>query len=258
MSRPALFVDRDGTVNREVGYLSRPEDLELIPGAGPALARACAHGLVPVVVTNQSGVARGLFDEATLERIHARLRSLLAREGVTLGGIYVCPHHPEGLVPAYRRTCRCRKPGTALVERAAEELDLDLSASYVVGDHFKDVRMGVNAGMPAVLVLTGHGRPQWDRADAEERRLAAHVAPDLEAAVGWILEHRRGRAAERGGPVMEISKELLDILACPKCKGPLVPLEDPEGLACRPCGLRYPIRDRIPILLIEEAEPLET
>jgi len=189
MSQGAIFLDRDGTINEEVGYLGDPDRLALIPGAGRAIGRLNERGIPVVVVTNQSGIARGYFDEATVEAIHERLRKELGRQGARLDGIYVCPHHPEGKVPAYRRTCRCRKPGTALVEQAAAELDLDLSTSFMIGDHLKDMEMALSAGMTAVMVRTGYGKEQWGQAGDDLRRRVTHVAEDLARAVAWILRN---------------------------------------------------------------------
>jgi len=194
MQRAAVFLDRDGTLNEEVGYLSRPEDLVLIPGAGEAVRRINQAGMAAVVVSNQSGVARGYFDEAALSLIHERLREELREYGAALDGIFYCPHHPEGEVEEYRIECACRKPWTGLLDQAVFELNIDLSASYMVGDHIKDIQMAARAGIRSVMVLTGHGQEEWDKAGEADRVFATKVAPDLAAAVDWILADREHKA----------------------------------------------------------------
>ena len=187
MSKSAVFLDRYGTINEEVGYLDDPDRLVLLPGAAQAIRRINEKKIPVVVITNQSGIARGYFDETTVEAIHERLREKLKHEGAHLDGIYLCPHHPEGKVPEFTRVCRCRKPGTALVEQAAVDLGIDLKASFMVGDHVKDMELAINAGITAVMLLTGHGREQWEKADEDLRVQVAHVADDLAGAVEWIL-----------------------------------------------------------------------
>lgn len=190
MKRAAVFLDRDGTLNEEIGYLSRADDLLLIRGAGEAVRRINQAGMAAVVVTNQSGVARGYFEERALLSIHKRLRQELEKEGAYLDGIYICPHHPQGDVDGYRRVCQCRKPGIGMVREAERDLSLELSLSYMIGDHLNDVRMAVNAGMRSVLILTGHGSEEWERVDDAERSMPTHVAGDITEAVDWILSNR--------------------------------------------------------------------
>lgn len=158
--RRAVFLDKDGTLVEDVPYNVDPALIRLLPGAGEALRALQAAEFALVVVTNQSGVARGLFPESALGGVEARLRELLAREGVTLAGFLACPHHPDGSVPEYARECGCRKPGPGLLRRAAEELNLDLSASWMVGDILNDVEAGQRAGCRTVLLDTG-GETEW-------------------------------------------------------------------------------------------------
>ncbi len=196
MKRAAVFLDRDGTINEEVGYLREPGALILIDGSSEAVRRINEAGFSAVLVTNQSGIARGYFTEAMLEVIHARLCAALAEVGACLDGIYVCPHHLEGSVAAYTRKCDCRKPQTALVKQAARDLNIELSDSYMVGDHFKDIELARNSGMRSVLVLTGHGQEEWDRADAVMRSWPDYVAANLSGAVDWILANRNRSARQ--------------------------------------------------------------
>lgn len=155
--RPAVFLDRDGTLIEERGYLDRLDLIEPFPWTSGALRRLRDAGYALVLVTNQAGVARGYFDEGFVQEAHRHLAVLLAADGVVLDGYYYCPHHPEGTVAAYRRTCRCRKPGPGMVEQAASELCLDVARSFVVGDKWLDVELAANAGARGILVRTGYG-----------------------------------------------------------------------------------------------------
>ena len=196
--RPAVFVDRDGTLNREVDYLRRVADLRLVPGTAAAVRRLTGAGFAVVVVTNQSGIARGLIAPATLTDIHATLQRRLGRAGAHLAGIYVCPHHPDVGAPPFRRRCRCRKPRPGLVDRAVREQDLDLARSYCVGDSTVDLRLAAAIGTPAVLVLTGHGKRT---AKTLAPTAVAHVAANFRAAAEWIIDDARNAAAhERRRP----------------------------------------------------------
>lgn len=155
--RPAVFLDRDGTLIDERNYLDRLDQIEPLPGAAAALARLRDAGFALVVVTNQAGVARGYVDEPFVRAAHDRLAALFARDGLVLDGYYYCPHHPEGSVAAYRRACRCRKPSPGMIEEAARDLDLDVARSFVIGDKWLDVELATNAGARGILVRTGYG-----------------------------------------------------------------------------------------------------
>lgn len=185
---PAAFVDRDGTIIQDPGYLSDPEGIRFVPGAVEALGMLQRAGLRLILVTNQAGVARGLFTEADVRKVNERLRALLAEAGVHLDGMYYCPHHPEYGSGEYRRDCDARKPGPGMVYQALRDLDLDLARSVVIGDHVSDVSLPASfPGMRGILVLTGHGRGQWEKIQAGALACPAHVAEDLGAAVDWIL-----------------------------------------------------------------------
>jgi D-glycero-D-manno-heptose 1,7-bisphosphate phosphatase len=178
----AVFLDRDGTINREVDYLSDPDDLELLPGAAAALRRLQEAGYLLCVVTNQSGVARGLFDEDRLLEIHRRLEELLGAEGVRLDWIRYCPHHPTEGRSGYRAQCSCRKPRPGMLLEAAAALQIDLDRSWCVGDSMRDVRAGELVGAMGLLVRTGKGEEQAGRA-----RRQVEVVDDLAAAADRIL-----------------------------------------------------------------------
>ncbi len=234
----AVFLDRDGTIIQERGYLSDPAALELIPGAGRAICLINRLGLAAVVVSNQSGVARGYFPAATVEEIDRRMRTLLEQEGALLEGIYFCPHLPDA-------GCACRKPETGMLQQAAEDLQIDLPSSYLAGDKAADIEAIRRVGGKGILVLTGYGKEEQGRGRPD------FVAQDLLEAVYWILVQEGVKRRN----VMAIKKELLDILACPKCKGDLVLTKKGDGLICKSCKLVYPIKDDIPVMLIDEALP---
>jgi D-glycero-D-manno-heptose 1,7-bisphosphate phosphatase len=148
--RRFVVLDRDGTIIEERGYLSEPEQVALLPGVGAALRELQQTGFGLVVITNQSGVGRGIFDQAQLEHVHQRLGKLLKREGVHLDGLYVCPHKPDD-------DCTCRKPKLGLLRKAAEELGFNLANCIVIGDKPCDIEMGYASGAPTFLVRTGYG-----------------------------------------------------------------------------------------------------
>lgn len=193
MKRAAVFFDRDGTliVERE-GYLTDPDQVELIEGAATAVADVNAHGRAAVLVTNQSAVARGLLTLEGLAEIHERLETLLSEQGARLDAIYFCPHGPDS-----NPLCLCRKPAPGMLTRAAKELDLNLSASFLVGDDGRDIAAARAAGVSPILVLTGKGRqyintPAADKPSRESEG-PAHVASNVAAAVDWILKQGKQR-----------------------------------------------------------------
>jgi D-glycero-D-manno-heptose 1,7-bisphosphate phosphatase len=191
---PAVFLDRDGTLVEEVPYLHDPERVVLLAGAG-ALAGLAAAGYALVVVTNQSGVARGRYDEAAVGAVHRRLAELLAGVGVRLDAVLYCPHHPEGTVPGYARACRCRKPGPGMLEVASTRLGLDLAASFLIGNHPTDVGAAVAAGVTPLFVTTG-------RAAGLPPPPGVASFPGLEAATAAVLAGEGsapGRAVGTGG-----------------------------------------------------------
>jgi D-glycero-D-manno-heptose 1,7-bisphosphate phosphatase len=178
---PALFLDRDGVLIDEVQYLSRPDQVRLVPGAAAAVGRAARNGWKVVVVTNQSGVARGLLPEERLADIHAELARQLAAESARMDGIYYCPHHPTAGVGEYLRDCDCRKPRPGMLQAAARDFGIDLGRSVLVGDRRTDLEAGLAAGCRVVLVRTGYGL----NADISGLGVLA-VADDLPAAVNVI------------------------------------------------------------------------
>ena len=187
MPRAAVFLDRDGTLTEEVGYVNHPRRLRLLPRAAEAVRRLNAAGVAAVVVTNQTGVARGYVSENLCHAINAELVAQLKRAGAQLDGIYVCLHHPTEGRPPYRADCDCRKPRPGLLVRAAADLGLDLTTSTVVGDKASDVAVAPAVGARSVLVLTGYGLGEWEYHRDRFPTLPDHVAEDLLDAVEWAL-----------------------------------------------------------------------
>lgn len=180
-TKRAVFIDRDGTLNVEKDYLYRPDECELILGSAAAVRRLNEAGWLVVVVTNQSGVARGYYGEQEVASLHRHMAAELAQGGGQVAGWYYCPHHPSGQEP-YNRQCDCRKPLPGMLLQAARELEIDLSRSWMVGDKLVDVQAGQAAGCRAVLVRTGYGRQESAGLPAD-----VPVCDDLAAAVDLIL-----------------------------------------------------------------------
>jgi D-glycero-D-manno-heptose 1,7-bisphosphate phosphatase len=185
MKQPCVFLDRDGTINEDVGYLDRLERLVVYPDSIDGVRLLKRAGYLVVVVTNQAGVAHGLYSEVTLRDIHRRIAARFEAGGAPIDGFYYCPHLVDAPVAAYRVDCDCRKPLPGLIRQAERDLDIDVARSFVVGDRWRDVEMGKAVGARTVLVRTGYGR-------TEEASPPAGVAPDvivdnLTQAVVWIL-----------------------------------------------------------------------
>jgi heptosyltransferase-2 len=181
-----VFLDRDGTLNYDPGYLKIAADLKLLAGVGPALARLKGGGAKLVVVTNQSGVGRGIVTLKDLEAIHARLEGLLEQEGAALDAIYFCPHHPDD-------GCRCRKPNVGMVERAVSELQLDLRRSYLIGDHARDIQLANRVGAKAILLTAAPVDAQALETLKTKQAMPDAMAKSMTEAVDWILNDVKTR-----------------------------------------------------------------
>ena len=188
MKRWGVFLDRDGTLVRDVGYPREPRQLVLYKGTGAALRQLQKAGAELMVVSNQSVVARGLLDMDGLARMDARLMSLCKRAGVELSAIYNCPHHPD-----FDGPCDCRKPETGLIRKGLQAFKLSPSACFIVGDHATDLEAGRRAGLRTVHVLTGHGRRH--RHAIKSSGLADALVRDISGAAEWILETRSNAMA---------------------------------------------------------------
>ena len=182
MKRRFVVLDRDGTIIDECSYLAQPEQVKLIAGAAPALRRMKQMGLGLVVVTNQSAIGRGLFDEERLSAIHCRLGEILKSEGVELDGLYYCPHRPED-------QCGCRKPSIALMQKAAAELSFQLAESFVIGDKISDMEMGRRAGAVTFLVRTGYGAQSAADGPAVPDHIVRDLAEAAEAIAALLRRH---------------------------------------------------------------------
>jgi D-glycero-D-manno-heptose 1,7-bisphosphate phosphatase len=185
----AVFLDRDGTLIEEVGYLDRVDRVALYPWTIDAVRALNRAGLRVVMATNQSGVARGFFTEAVVDEVHRHIAALLEAGGARIDAYYYCPHHPDGKVTAYAHPCDCRKPGRGLVDRAARELSIDPARSYVVGDRWLDVALARAVGARGVLVRTGYGMTEESRPPGN--LTADAVADNLIGAASWILRDVR-------------------------------------------------------------------
>ena len=187
MKRRAVILDRDGTLIREAGYLDRLERLEFFPYTVDAIRALNRSGLAVIVATNQSGVGRGLLEESFVKEAHSHINERLARGGAHIDAWYYCPHHPDATRAEYCQRCECRKPRSGMFQRAAQELDLDLSRSFAVGDRWPDVEAGVAVGAQGILVRTGYGRTS--EVSGSARVTAAACVDNLVEAVTWILRH---------------------------------------------------------------------
>jgi len=185
-SRRAVFLDRDGTMIHDAGYLSRLEDLRWFPWSIDAIRMLNRAGFAVCVTTNQGGIGMGLYDQAFVDRTHAEMSAALTASGARVDGWFFCPHHPRAVDPALRADCECRKPKPGLIHQAAKRFDLDLAQSFVVGDKMGDVGLGNAVGAQSILVKTGYGQTEVLRHNGEVPG-AAHIAETLADAVSWIL-----------------------------------------------------------------------
>jgi D-glycero-D-manno-heptose 1,7-bisphosphate phosphatase len=185
MLQTGIFIDRDGTINNEVDFLLTPDQLNLIPRSANAICELNKLSLKIFILTNQSGVARGLLTENELHVVHDRLLQMLENQNAHIDKIYYCPHHPEGSVEKYRKECECRKPKPGMLLSAAKEYKIDLSASYIIGDKMIDIQAGNNCGAGTVLVLTGYGKSELEVCRKNNIRID-HIAENLYDAVQFI------------------------------------------------------------------------
>jgi D-glycero-D-manno-heptose 1,7-bisphosphate phosphatase len=190
--RGVVFLDRDGTLIEEVGYLRDPAGVRLLPGAAEALRLLSREGFLLAVISNQAGLAKGKFTGEEMEAVHRRFVAVFEAEGVVFAAVEYCPHHPEGSVEAYRRACGCRKPATGLAEAVLRRHGVPESCPrFVVGDKMSDVSMGVRLGAATVLVGTGYGNAEKD--SGERAGIVPDVfLPGMREAAGWIVSHGTG------------------------------------------------------------------
>lgn len=187
MKRPAVFIDRDGTISEEVGYINHPSRFRLFPYTAAAIKLLNDQGWLAVVITNQAGVARGYFTESMIETVHENLLRELGEKGARVDAIYYCAHHPSVGEPPYRQECDCRKPKPGLVNRASKELSIALKQSWMIGDRYGDIELARNAGVRSALVLSGYGRGEWENQRSQWKQQPDLVAENLLEAVELIL-----------------------------------------------------------------------
>ena len=189
LKAPAVFIDRDGTINKEVGYLDSLDKLVIYPNAFAAIKIINQSGMKAIVVTNQSGVARGYFTEDFVCQVHLRIQELLNVQDAHIDAFFYCPHHPVEGQGGYRQNCFCRKPEAGLLLEAEKEMDIDLERSYVIGDAMKDIEAGFKAGSKCILVRTGYGK-EAEKEIFNSAFKPSYVAEDILDAVNWIMKCR--------------------------------------------------------------------
>jgi D-glycero-D-manno-heptose 1,7-bisphosphate phosphatase len=189
MKRRAVFMDRDGTISEEIGYVNHPSRYRVFPYSAEAVRLLNEAGWLAILVTNQAGVARGYFTEALVGAVHEMLVSELEKKRAYLDAIYYCAHHPSVGDPPYRLDCMCRKPRPGLITRAAEEFEIELGQSWMIGDRHSDIELARNAGVHAAFVLSGYGRGEWEYQRANWTHEPDMVAEDLLEAVRGIIDN---------------------------------------------------------------------
>jgi D,D-heptose 1,7-bisphosphate phosphatase len=196
MSQKAIFLDRDDTVIDDPGYISEPEQVALLPGAAEAVLQFKRMGYLVIIVTNQSGIARGYMDEKKLEQIHHKLKSLLSAAGASIDGLYYCPYHPDGTIPEYARESSLRKPASGMLRKAAEEMDIDLSRSWMIGDRYRDIEAGKAAGCHTILVDVPGKSPDLTTFGPEPDRKAVNLREAVNI-IRMYEFHQKAQAAKK-------------------------------------------------------------
>jgi D-glycero-D-manno-heptose 1,7-bisphosphate phosphatase len=192
MAYRTVFLDRDGTINEEVGFLDQVEKFKLLPRAGEAIRLLNRNDFKTIVITNQSGVARGYFPESLVLKVHQKMKDLLKNEGAYLDGVYYCPHLPDGMGSPNSQSCNCRKPKTGLVDIVLKELNIDFSKSYSIGDRGSDIEFGRRIRVKTIMVLTGYGKEELEHIGDQWKSKPDYVVQDLYEAVQWILKEEGG------------------------------------------------------------------
>ena len=187
MKKPAVFIDRDGTINEQMGYINHVSRFKILPRVPQAIRMLNRHGFLVLVVSNQSGVARGYYPMDLVETIHHLMVARIKEKQGVIDGVFFCPHHPAGSVPEFSRECNCRKPKTGLIEQACKSFEIDLRRSFVVGDMCTDIELAHRAGLKGVLVKTGYGLGEIEYILSRKAPKPAHIAEDLLDAVRWIM-----------------------------------------------------------------------
>jgi D-glycero-D-manno-heptose 1,7-bisphosphate phosphatase len=196
----AVFLDRDGTINEEVGYLDSIDKLNIFAYTSEAIRLINESGMKAVVMTNQSGVAKGYFTEEFVRTVHERIQEMLRERGAFIDAFYYCPHHQTEGVGVYLQSCACRKPETGMLVQASEDLDIDLRRSYTVGDMLKDIQVAYTVGAKGILVKTGYGINTIEKdltSDSSEICQPSYIAEDILDAVKWIMKDRKKKLLKK-------------------------------------------------------------
>ncbi len=191
VKRPAVFIDRDGTINEQMGYINHISRFVLLPGTAEAIRLLNKRQYLAIVISNQSGVGRGYFPIELVEEVHEHMRALLKKEDALIDRVFFCPHYPGGKVDEYGIECECRKPRTGLIQKACEEFDIDMTGSYVVGDRVSDIELAHQSKLNGILVRTGYGLGDIEHVFPGSPFQPVHIADDLLHAVRWIIKESR-------------------------------------------------------------------
>jgi D-glycero-D-manno-heptose 1,7-bisphosphate phosphatase len=188
MKKRAIFLDRDGTINEDVGYPNDYSQIIIYPFAFEAIKKINGAGFLTVIITNQSGIGRGLLTEENLQDIHQKMKAALLAEKVHIDGIYYCPHYELSALPEYKKDCTCRKPNPGMALQAAADLNIELKNSFVIGDKVEDILFGLNINANPILVLTGYGQKSLQ--ELEKKKIKpVYIAQNLLHAVDWIIQN---------------------------------------------------------------------
>ena len=187
MKRPAIFIDRDGTINEQMGYINHLSRFNILPGVPEAIKGLNENNYLVIVVTNQSGIARGYFPIELLDEIHTYMKDSLKKEGAHVDAVFFCPHYPGSKLKEFAIECDCRKPHTGMIKQALDKFDIDLTQSYMIGDHYTDLEFASNSNIKSIMVKTGYGLGEVDYILPEFPYKPVYVADDLLDAVKWIL-----------------------------------------------------------------------
>ena len=188
MKKPAIFIDRDGTINEQMGYINHLSRFHILPGVPEALRLLNKNEYFVIVVTNQSGIARGYFPPQLVEEIHTYLRDILKKEDAEIDAIFFCPHYPLSQIEEYAIECDCRKPSTGMIRKALDKFDIDMTQSYMIGDHFTDLEFAHNGNLKSIMVKTGYGLGEVEHVLPGLPFKPVYVADDLLDAVKWIID----------------------------------------------------------------------
>jgi len=187
VKRPAVFMDRDGTINEQMGYINHLSRFVILPGVPEAIRLLNENNFLAIIVSNQSGVARDYFPIELVDDVHASLKASLKEKRAMIDGIFFCPHYPRGVLPEYCYECDCRKPKTGLILQACEAFDIDMSNSYMVGDRYTDMELAHRSNLKGIMVKTGYGQGDIKYILPNKSLKPVNIAKDLLDAVRWIL-----------------------------------------------------------------------